>query len=163
MASDNPVRSGRGRAHLARALVTTLAICTMSSASSAGAQAPADSAAIRTAACDYIQGWYDGDAARMERAVHPALAKRIVETNAAGASTLDQQGAADLIAGTRGGGGRRTPKDQQRSEIRILDVFGNAASVRVDATSWVDYLHLAKVDGRWVIINVLWELRPRPA
>jgi hypothetical protein len=46
--------------------------------------------------------------------------------------------------------------------VRILDIFENAASVRVDASDWVDYLHLAKVNGRWVIINVLWELRPRP-
>ena len=25
---------------------------------------------------------------------------------------------------------------------------------------WVDYLQLAKVDGRWVIVNVLWERKP---
>ena len=150
-------------ARLAQTIGIALLLISPLMTPTAAAQAPADSAAIRAAARDYIQGWYDGDAARMERAVHPALAKRIVETSTAGTSTLDQQSAADLIEGTRRGGGRRTPKDQQRSEIRILDVFGNAASVRIDATSWVDYLHLAKVDGRWVIINVLWELRPRPA
>jgi Putative lumazine-binding len=27
---------------------------------------------------------------------------------------------------------------------------------------WVDYMQLAKVDGRWVIVNVLWERKPRP-
>jgi hypothetical protein len=36
-----------------------------------------------------------------------------------------------------------------------------AASARIDASSWVDYLQLAKWRGRWVIINVLWELKPR--
>ena len=25
---------------------------------------------------------------------------------------------------------------------------------------WVDYLQMAKVDGRWVIVNVLWESKP---
>jgi hypothetical protein len=25
----------------------------------------------------------------------------------------------------------------------------------------VDYLHVAKWNGRWVIVNVLWELRPQ--
>ena len=40
-------------------------------------------------------------------------------------------------------------------------VFGNTASVRVDASSWVDYMHVAKWNGRWVIVNVLWELRPQ--
>jgi hypothetical protein len=32
--------------------------------------------------------------------------------------------------------------------------------VRVDADRWIDYLHVAKWNGRWVIINVLWENRP---
>lgn len=41
-----------------------------------------DSAAIRATALDYIDGWYTGDAARMERALHPELVKRIVMTDA---------------------------------------------------------------------------------
>ena len=44
----------------------------------------------------------------------------------------------------------------------MLGVFGDAASVRVDADSWIDYLQMARVDGRWQIVNVLWALRPRP-
>jgi hypothetical protein len=28
--------------------------------------------------------------------------------------------------------------------VRILDIYGNAASVRVQAATWVDYLHVAK-------------------
>jgi hypothetical protein len=27
-------------------------------------------------------------------------------------------------------------------------------------SGWVDYMHIGKVDGRWVIINVLWETKP---
>jgi hypothetical protein len=41
----------------------------------------------------------------------------------------------------------------------VLDVFGRAASVRVDATGWVDYLHLIQTATGWKIINVLWERR----
>ncbi len=37
------------------------------------AQTSADSAAIRQAALDYIEGWYEGNAERMERALHPDL------------------------------------------------------------------------------------------
>lgn len=37
----------------------------------------ADSAAIKQTALDYIEGWYEGNAERMERALHPDLAKRI--------------------------------------------------------------------------------------
>lgn len=126
------------------------------------AQAAADSAGIRAAALDYIEGWYEGNAERMERALHPELAKRIVNTDPRyGRNSLGQMGALTLINSTRRGGGKETPAAQQRKEVRILDIFGNTASVRVDASTWVDYLQIAKWNGRWVIVNVLWELRPQ--
>ena len=125
------------------------------------AQTAADSAGIRSAALDYIEGWYEGSGERMERALHPELAKRIVNTNPNGRNSLGQQSAMTLVMNTRGGGGKNTPAGQQRKDVRILDIFGNTASVRVDASTWVDYLHIAKWNGRWVIVNVLWELRPQ--
>jgi hypothetical protein len=45
--------------------------------------------------------------------------------------------------------------------VVILDIFGNVASVRATMSGWIDYMHLARVDGRWQIVNVLWELKPR--
>ncbi len=121
----------------------------------------ADQAAIRQTALDYIEGWYEGDAERMERALHPELAKRIVRTNPQnGQSRLDQMSALSLVQGTRRGGGRRTPKERQQKDVTILDVFGHAASVKIVASDWIDYLHLARWNGRWVIVNVLWELKP---
>jgi len=120
------------------------------------AQAPQDSAGIRTAALDYIEGWYDRDPERMRQALHPELAKRIVITDAqTGRSRLEHMHAATLIENTTGG----APAAKRRTEVRILDMFNNAAVVRVDALTWVDYLELAKWNDRWVIVNVLWELR----
>ena len=124
------------------------------------AQAAADSAAIRATALDYIEGWYTGDATRMERALHPELAKRIVQTDPQGRSRLGQQSAMTLVSSTRRGGGTDIPADKRKSDVRILDMYGNAASVRIQAASWVDYLHMARSNGRWVIVNVLWELEP---
>ena len=98
----------------------------------------------------------------MERALHPELAKRIVNTNPQnGRNSLGQQSAMTLVLNTRNGGGKNTPAAQQRKDVRILDIFGNAAAVRIDASTWVDYLQVAKWNGRWVIVNVLWELRPQ--
>ncbi len=124
-------------------------------------QSSADSAAIKQTALDYIQGWYAGDAARMERALHPELAKRIVRADTSGNYRLDQQSAMTLVENTRSGGGRQTPAADRRDDVRILDTYRNAASVRIDASYWVDYLQLAKWHGRWVIVNVLWELKPK--
>ena len=42
---------------------------------------PDDNSAITKTALDYIEGWYTGDAARMERALHPELAKRMISTD----------------------------------------------------------------------------------
>ncbi|HJU54578.1 MAG TPA: nuclear transport factor 2 family protein [Pyrinomonadaceae bacterium] len=126
----------------------------------ARAQSPADTAAIKQAALDYIEGWYEGNAERMERALHPELAKRIVRTSKEGWSSLGQMSAMSLVQGTRRGGGKETPKEKQQKDVTILDVFENAASVKVVASDWVDYLHMAKSNGRWVIVNVLWELKP---
>lgn len=44
--------------------------------------------------------------------------------------------------------------------MTILDRFENAACVKIVASDWIDYLQVAKVDGKWAIVNVLWELKP---
>jgi len=124
-------------------------------------QSTADSVAIRQTALDYIQGWYTGDAVRMERALHPELAKRIVRSDTLGNFRLDQQSAMTLVLGTRNGYGKSTPEADRHDDVRILDIYRNAASVRIDASDWIDYLQLAKWRGRWVIVNVLWELKPK--
>jgi hypothetical protein len=124
------------------------------------AQAPADSAAIRATALDYIEGWYAGDAERMERSLHPELVKRIVMINPdTGQPFIDTMGAGKLVEGSRAAYGRETPEDQRRTDVTILDIFGNAASVKIDAGGWIDYIHLAKMNDRWSIVNVLWEMR----
>jgi hypothetical protein len=124
------------------------------------AQSAADSAAIRTTALDYAHGWYTGDAARMQGALHPDLAKRIVRNNG-GSFTLDQMSAAQLAKATRSGGGSNTPANARQADVSILDIFGNTASVRLTMNGWIDYMHMARWQGRWVILNVLWELKPR--
>ena len=130
--------------------------------SPARARSPEDTAAIKATALDYIEGWYEGNAERMERALHPDLAKRIVEKKRGSEElVLDNMDAKSLIAATAKGGGKNTPPDKQQKDVTILDVFENAASVKVVASGWVDYMQMAKWNGRWVIINVLWELKPK--
>jgi Putative lumazine-binding len=133
-------------------------------ASAAHAQTPVpnpDATAIRQTALDYIEGWYEGNAERMERALHPELAKRIVRTNPQNKqSRLDQMSSMSLVQGTRRGRDKNTPKERQQKDVTILDVYESAASVKIIASDWIDYLHMAKFNGQWVIVNVLWELKP---
>jgi hypothetical protein len=140
--------------------ILTLAALALLLPAALAAQTPADTAGVRQAALDYIEGWYTGDAARMERSLHPELVKRIVSREG-GAARISGMTAADLVGSTRNGGGRNTPAERRRTDVEVQGIFGNAATARIDATDWVDFLHLARIDGQWRIVNVLWELRPR--
>lgn len=125
------------------------------------AQTATDSADIKKTAMNYIDGWYTGDADRMAQALHPELAKRMVMPGPKGGSYLSQMSAMTLIEGTRAGGGKDTPTDQRREDFRILDIYRGAAVAKVVAANWIDYLQLARWNGQWRIVNVLWELTPK--
>ena len=122
-----------------------------------------DDEAIKRTALDYIEGWYTGDAARMERALHPELAKRMISTDLkTGRSQFNHMGAMTLVQRTRDGIGKKIPPDRQLKEVTILDRYNNAAVAKIVASDWIDYLQVAKFNGDWKIINVLWELKPKP-
>lgn len=125
------------------------------------AQNDADREGIKRAALNYAEGWYEGNADKMESALSPDLAKRIVRNNDKGQSNLNQMTAMSLVQGTRTGYGKSTPKEEQQKDVTILDVFGGAATVKLEMRDWIDYLHVGKFNGKWVIINVLWETKPK--
>ncbi len=118
-----------------------------------GAEPPSEDAAIRQAALDYIESWYEGDDQRMEKCLHPQFAKRRV-LDAEKVDHLDRQMMVQLTKGRLGMG---TPKDKQLKDVTILDVYESMASVKVVSFEFVDYLHLAKTGGRWLIINAIWD------
>ena len=125
------------------------------------AQSDTDREAIKRTALNYAEGWYEGNADKMESALHPDLAKRIVRTNPQGQSGLGQMSAMSLVQATRTGSGKQTPAAEQQKDVTILDVMGGAATVKLEMRDWVDYMHIGKFNGKWVIINVLWETKPR--
>ena len=121
----------------------------------------ADRDAITETALDYGQGWYAGDADRMERSLHPDLAKRVRwATPTSPNGKIGHMSAMTLVQKTRRGGGTEVPEDTRRTDVKILDIYGTAATVRLDMHDWIDYLHMSKIGDRWVIVNVLWELTP---
>ena len=139
----------------------TLLFALLAASPAARAQTAADTKGIRAAALDYAEGWYSGDADRMARAVHPELVKRILVTDTAtGRSFVQTMGASALVNGARHGYGKSTPAERQLKDVRILDVFGNAAVAKVVMADWIDYLQLIRSEGRWQIVNVLWERKP---
>lgn len=143
------------------AVFALLAGIGLTSPEAARAQSAADSAAIRATALDYIDGFYSGDAERMERALHPDLAKRIVQRRPGQPEAVQAMSADDLVGITARGGGTGMPDQMKRSDVTILDIYEGMASVKIVAGTWVDYLHVGRIDGEWKIINVLWEMIPQ--
>lgn len=125
------------------------------------AQMPASSPetiAIKQTALDYIEGWYEANSERMERSLHPDLVKRLVYVDAkSGKNAVQETSALALVQKTKAGGGSYIPPEKRLKEVIVLDVFQNAATVKVVAATWVDYMHIVKWNSRWVILNVLWE------
>lgn len=118
-----------------------------------------DAEKIKVTLTDYAKGWYSADAKRMERALHPDLAKRILLTDQkSGKSKLEHTDAMSLIQATRKN--KTNSTGDQRIEISLLDFEGVEASVKLVMDDWIDYIHLSNVDGQWKIVNVLWELAP---
>jgi hypothetical protein len=116
--------------------------------------------AITQTALDYIEGSFTGDAARMTRAVHPELHKVIpVKMPQTGKTRLDKMGAGMLIEGTRAKMGLLA-EDKRNIEVTVLDAAQDLAMVRVLSARYYDFLQMAKIDGRWRIINVLWVMNP---
>ena len=115
-----------------------------------------DKAAIKQAALDYAEGYYEGSGERMERAVHPLLFKRGLVVTAPGAPPfLVFMNSQMLIEAARSGRGKVDP-DKRNISFAVLDLNENTATAKIFTVGFNDYLHLAKSDGQWKIVNVLW-------
>ena len=124
---------------------------TMTDASSA------DVAAVASVATEYFQSWFAADGERMRACLHPALAKR----RPGGRSLeLRENPAEALVTDTAGGEGTQF---EPRQDVTVLDVSRDIATVMVRSEPFVEYLHLARFDGRWLIVNALYELRTQGA
>jgi len=119
-------------------------------------------AALEAVAYDYVDGQLEGNAERVARALHPDLAKRAVVGNGPTSREvfpLRRMSADELIDLTRQGA-LKTPREQWNRSVRVLDVTGNAAVVRVETPWFVDYFHMGRFGERWLIVNALWFSKP---
>jgi hypothetical protein len=121
-----------------------------------------DDLGIRTALRDYFEGWFDGDPARMESALHPDLAKRGVRAETAGRE-VDSMTADQMVGWTRDGEGVRERPPSLEIRIEVLDVHHEIATALVRSTVYIEYAHLVRTQGRWQVLNTIYMRTPRPS
>lgn len=131
--------------------------------SSAAFAQSADSASIRKAAIDYVEGFYKADAQRVAQGVSPELVKRIVIKDDKGNSMINNMGSSALIfAASKNTNSNPqsviTNNEPFRIDVSIYDITAEMASVKIKTNKFkfVDYAHLAKINGEWKVVNVLW-------
>jgi hypothetical protein len=130
-------------------------------ANATAAQLPDDREAVKQAVLDYVEALYEADSARIERSVHKDLFKLGFERDKDGAYKPYKMTYQELydLAGRWNKTGR-IPKNSKK-EIVVYDVADQTASAKLTAMWGIDYLHLAKFDGKWMITDILWQTPPR--
>jgi len=118
-----------------------------------------DSLLIKEASLNYIEGLFTNNYERMEKALHPELAKRVIMKDDKGNYRLSNMGYSELLYYTK----TLTPKDEMpdepfKAEVIILDISTDIATIKVTQNKYkfFDYIHLGKINGEWKIINILW-------
>lgn len=122
------------------------------------AQTKQDSTAIQETVLNYIEGWETGDSARLALAHHPQLVKRgIVPAKSGQGTELLEASYQDMVTWTVYQKESKKGKPQSDNTITITEIGLNIANVTCISTEYVDYLHLARTEKGWKILNAVWE------
>jgi hypothetical protein len=133
----------------------SLLIALVAVAPPAGAQDRPDHAAIRQAMLDYIDGFYTGDSTLLVRSVSPEVIKYGYWKADSSGSFVGQRMSYRQIVHKP----TRPPRERPGAprEATVLDAEAQVASGKVKAWWGIDYILLARENGRWMIRQVLWQ------
>ncbi len=137
-------------------LIIIITVCTIFKLQAQTAQ---DTLDIKRVALAYIESQHNPNPKLMEDALHPRLVKRSVFKNKATKKDYVSEYFAEnmiILAETYNVKGDKFPKNPTK-EVKLLDISARAASVKLIADTWIDYMHIVKTNGEWKIINVLWQ------
>ncbi len=104
-----------------------------------------DLAEIKKACLDYVEGWFESNAERMKISVHQNLVKRRIRDN-----NIVEMNREKLLENAV-----NAKRNKPEIIVEIFDVYNGIAIAKVTST-FVDYVQVAKIDGKWQILNVLW-------
>jgi len=142
---------------LTTALTLVLTTCALGLGYAAVA-GPGDEAAVRRAVLDYCEAFYEAKPEYLERSVSKSLTKfGYYQKDGAYTGvgmTFDQ--AVGLAKEWNASG----KKDTSQKTVQILDVLDQTACAKLTANWGIDYLLLAREDGKWMIRHVLWQSHP---
>lgn len=123
----------------------------------------ADEAAVLATMQSYVDGFYEGEPAHLERALSPELVKLGFRRPAPDESFGDPMPmtyAEALALAAQIGGSDAAPRDKSATKVEILELADKMAAGKITAFWGIDYVHLVKEDGVWRIRHVIWQSEP---
>ncbi len=148
-----------------KSLLLLLPLCSLPVVSAllpAQDEAAADRAKVERAVLDYVEALYEVKPELIARSVHPAVAKFGFARRSADEAYLGFAMSYDelfALAGEWNDDGDKAGPTSPK-EVVVLDVLDQTAAAKLTAEWGVDYMHLAKYDGEWKILQVLWQTPP---
>lgn len=126
------------------------------------AQAKDDREGVRQAVLDYVDAIYNVEPERIERSIHPELAKRgFYKQDNASEYSESKMTFERLVEVAKNWNKGHKDMSKAPKEIIIYEVLDQTASVKLVAAWGIDYMHLAKYKGKWMIVNVMWQSHPK--
>ncbi|WP_207491518.1 nuclear transport factor 2 family protein [Aridibaculum aurantiacum] len=124
------------------------------------AQSTTDKQAIERAVLNYVEGVYTADTSMIEASVAKHLAKRgyYTRNDTVRDATMSYD---QLVRLTKRWSSNQKDIDKMPKQVVVFDVLDKIASVKLVAHWGIDYFHLYKDNGKWTIINVLWQEHPK--
>ena len=129
----------------------------------ARSQSPAERVAVERAVLDYVEGFYEGDTAKLVRSVRPEVTKYgYYQPRDSSRYVGEAMPWSEFLSYARSIKERNRPAPAAApKKVEIFDIQDQTASAKLTAWWGTDYLLLAKYDGRWMIRQVLWQSPPR--
>jgi hypothetical protein len=141
-------------------LFAVAAVALTLTAGSSAQTAAGDREAVRQAALDYVEGIYAAQPERIERSVHPSLVKRGFYRKEAGGPYVEMPMTYEQLVKLAGAWNKDGKRDTSIKDVAVLEVLDQTAVAKVTANWGIDYMLLGKYDGRWKIVQILWQSHP---
>jgi hypothetical protein len=120
-----------------------------------------DRAAVRQAALDYVTAVYEARPELIERSVARDLTKHGFMRQPDGTYRRARMTFAELLDVAKEWNADRT-RDISIKEVTVGELLDQTATATVRASWGIDYMQLAKIDGHWKILNIVWQTHPPP-
>ena len=142
--------------------LAVLALLAFPTSQDPATRAPSDTDLVRRAGLDYVEALYEVKPEYIERSVHANLVKYgFWRPDAASPYQGSSMTKAQLLELTKTWNKKGAKADAKSvKQVDVLDVMDQTAVVKVTAVWGVDHMQLAKFDGTWQILHILWQSPP---